>query len=213
MEDKLLELKNMINNVIVTNGKGQITGQDLNEVLNEMSDVLSAINSSEKKEENNSLIADAMEEIKEVIDYGDGEIYEETIGINMTSEKAKEHNKKIYEKIKNAPFIPVIDMTSVIKMKMEGLPEEELPEEELPEEEITEPEIEQYLMTSITLVGLNLSTFLLEMIGPDAEIPSFFEDYIDTVIYMLISVDMMSGGGGMFLLFNDGKMVAMEGLI
>ena len=209
MEDKLLELKNMINNVIVTNGKGQITGQDLNEVLNEMSDVLSTINSSEKKEENNSLIADAMEEIKEVIDYGDGEIYEETIGINMTSEKAKEHNKKIYEKIKTAPFIPVIDMTSVIKMEMEGLPEEELPEEE-----ITEPEIEQCLMTSITLVGLNLSTFLLlEMIGSDAEIPSFFEDYIDTVIYILMQVDMMGGSMGMLLLFNDGKMVVMEGLI
>ena len=39
------ELKEMINNTITTNGRGQITGQGLNQVLNEMSDSLSKIGS------------------------------------------------------------------------------------------------------------------------------------------------------------------------
>lgn len=41
MAKTIEELKQMIDSVIVENGKGQITGQGLNLVLNEMSDALS----------------------------------------------------------------------------------------------------------------------------------------------------------------------------
>ena len=110
MEDKLLELKNMINNVIVSSGKGQITGQGLNIVLNEMVDVLSTINNDKSK----ALIIDAID-----MD-SDGNMM-----ISCSSE-AKIHNKEIYEKMKETPFQLSLDMTSLIRSLLEVIIESNL---------------------------------------------------------------------------------------
>ena len=118
MEDKLLELKNMINNVIVSSGKGQITGQGLNIVLNEMVDVLSTINNDKSK----ALIIDSIS-----ID-SDGE----TTIISCSSEAMK-HNKEIYEKMKETPFQLSLDITSLIKSLIEALIESNLGGEIPPE--------------------------------------------------------------------------------
>lgn len=100
MAKTIEELKESINNTINQNGSGQITGQGLNILLNEMADVLSTMGGNSGNNNTNNNVG--------VESY---RIYMSDLETGELTTEEQSHNasvfKKIFQKVKNGEFVNV----------------------------------------------------------------------------------------------------------
>ena len=183
MAENIEELKQTIDSVITSNGNGQITGQGLNIVLNDMCDVLGSTGGG------GSIYICAGDSLEEYTDES-GNIAHRPVVSNPENLAL---NKNAYDAITTGiqnKSIPLINISYLETMKVQAGVEDAY------------SEITNYSMVVFMLQGIMMTEEYVEAMVEFVENPS---QYLNTVAY-----GCMVPSGSQLILLNDGKIIDMD---